>query len=69
MNIHIIFVFVIHISIGMTNRISFSFCHAYLCTNDYPYYFGFCHAHDSKKYMIALSTVDAHKSKQSKYVT
>ena len=35
------FVFVMHISVRMTMHIIFGFCHAHLCTNDYPYYFWF----------------------------
>ena len=30
-----------HISVRMTIRIILDFCHAYFCTNDYPYYFRF----------------------------
>ena len=34
-------VFVIHISIWMTNRVNIGFCIAHICTNDYPCYYRF----------------------------
>ena len=35
------YVFVMHISVKMTIHIILGFCHAHLCTNDYPDYFRF----------------------------
>ena len=41
MTVHISLCFVMHNSVQMTVHIIFGFCHAHLCTNDYPYYFWF----------------------------
>ena len=41
----LLWVFVMHISVRMTIHILIGFCHAHLCTNDYPFIIEFCHVH------------------------
>ena len=58
MTIHIILGFVMHISVRITIHIIFDFRHA-LCTNDYAYYFRFCHARLCTKTDATSVTYDA----------